>query len=145
VMFYFQDTWRATRKLNLTIGVRYELEGRSRSGSTRSVRGFDPAVAQPNEAAAKAAYARSPSRRYRPRIRHARRVCVRGRERPAQNAVGAVFTEIMPRFRLRLLDERQDRDPRRVRHFLQPARGAPGRRNAGRLYAADAALVRTTT
>jgi len=57
-MFYFQDTWRATRKLNLTLGLRYELEGPLTERFNRSVRGFDGTAVQPNEAAAKAAYAK---------------------------------------------------------------------------------------
>jgi len=59
-MLYLQDTWRATRKLNLTLGVRYELEGPLTERFNRSVRGFDAAAAQPNEQAAKAAYAANP-------------------------------------------------------------------------------------
>ncbi len=58
-MFYFQDTWRATRKLNITLGLRYELEGPLTERFNRSVRSFDYTAAQPNEAAAKAAYAAS--------------------------------------------------------------------------------------
>ena len=59
-MFYFQDTWRVTRKLNLTLGARYELEGALTERYNRSVRGFDPTLPQPNEQAAKAAYAARP-------------------------------------------------------------------------------------
>ncbi len=58
-MFYFQDTWRATRKLNVTLGLRYELEGPLTERFNRSVRRFDHNAVQPNEAAAKSAYASS--------------------------------------------------------------------------------------
>jgi hypothetical protein len=59
-MFYFQDTWRATRKLNVTLGARYELEGPLTERYNRSVRAFDPTLRQPNEQAARAAYAARP-------------------------------------------------------------------------------------
>lgn len=56
-MFYFQDNWRVSRKLNVTLGLRYELEGPMTERFNRAVRGFDANAAQPSEAAAKAAYA----------------------------------------------------------------------------------------
>ncbi len=56
-MFYFQDGWRVTRRLNLTLGLRYELEGPMTERFNRSVRGLDAAAVLPQSAAAEAAYA----------------------------------------------------------------------------------------
>jgi hypothetical protein len=56
-MFYFQDNWRVNRKATVTLGVRYELEGPMTERYNRTLRGFDPDVVQPQEAAARAAYA----------------------------------------------------------------------------------------
>jgi Carboxypeptidase regulatory-like domain/TonB dependent receptor-like, beta-barrel len=53
--FYVQDDWRVGSRLTLNLGVRYEIETALREGDNRSVRGFDAAVAQPMEAAARAA------------------------------------------------------------------------------------------
>ena len=54
---YIMDTWRMTRKLNVTLGIRYEVEGPLTEHYNRSIRGFDPNAAIPQEAAAKAVYA----------------------------------------------------------------------------------------
>lgn len=56
---YVQDNWRVKRKLTLTIGIRYELEGPLTERFNRSVRGFDLNATSPVEAAAKASYAAS--------------------------------------------------------------------------------------
>ncbi len=55
-MFYFQDNWRLSRKLNVTLGLRYELEGPLTERYNRSVRGFDFNAVLPQDAAARAAY-----------------------------------------------------------------------------------------
>lgn len=54
---FFQDSWKATRKLTLTLGLRYEYEGVMRERYNRSVRGFDPTAAQPFAAQVQANYA----------------------------------------------------------------------------------------
>jgi hypothetical protein len=56
---YFQDDWRIGRKLALTLGLRYELEGPLTERFDRTVRGFDPSFLQPIEAQVRANYARS--------------------------------------------------------------------------------------
>jgi hypothetical protein len=58
--FYFQDNWRATRKLTINMGLRWEYEGPTTERYNRSVRSFDPNVVQPIEVQAKAKYASSP-------------------------------------------------------------------------------------
>ncbi len=55
--FYIQDNWRVTHKLNLTLGLRYELEQPLNERYDRSVRGFDAAAMLGESAAAEAAYA----------------------------------------------------------------------------------------
>lgn len=56
-MFYGQDSWRLARKLTVTAGLRYELEGPLTERYNRSVRGLDPTTPWPQNAAAQAAYA----------------------------------------------------------------------------------------
>ena len=58
---YFQNDWKVTRKLTLTLGLRYELETPITERYNRSVAGFDPNAAQPFEAAVAANYARNPT------------------------------------------------------------------------------------
>lgn len=58
---YLQDDWKASRRLTITLGVRYELEGPLTERYNRSVRGFDPAAELPISAKAEAAYAANPT------------------------------------------------------------------------------------
>ena len=54
--FYFHDDWRATPKLTLNLGLRYELEQGLTERFDRFIRGFDSTTSSPIEAAARAAY-----------------------------------------------------------------------------------------
>jgi hypothetical protein len=57
---FVQDDWRATGRLTLNLGLRYELEGATTDSLNRNIRGFDPAAVPGIAAAARAAYAASP-------------------------------------------------------------------------------------
>ncbi|MEK7406518.1 MAG: TonB-dependent receptor, partial [Acidobacteriota bacterium] len=58
---YFQDDWKLTSKLSLTLGLRYEVEGPLTERFNRSIRGLDFNAALPIEAQVKANYARNPT------------------------------------------------------------------------------------
>jgi carboxypeptidase family protein/TonB-dependent receptor-like protein len=57
---FVQDDWRATSRLSLNLGLRYEYEGGTTERFNRNVRGFDVITASPVEAAARVAYAANP-------------------------------------------------------------------------------------
>ncbi|MDP2998979.1 MAG: carboxypeptidase-like regulatory domain-containing protein [Bryobacterales bacterium] len=58
---YFQDDWKVTRKLNLNLGLRYEIETSLTERYNRLVRGFAAAAVLPIEAQVLAKYAASPT------------------------------------------------------------------------------------
>jgi len=58
---YVQDDWKVTRRLNLTLGLRYEIEGPLTERYNRTVRGFDSDFVQPIDAQVRANYAKSPT------------------------------------------------------------------------------------
>ena len=58
---FMQDDWKLTRKLTLTLGLRYEVESPLSERYNRSVRSFDPNAKLDIAAAALAAYAKSPT------------------------------------------------------------------------------------
>ena len=58
--FFVQDDWKATRKLMVNAGLRWELELPTTERFNRTNRGFDLLTPNPIEAAARTAYAASP-------------------------------------------------------------------------------------
>jgi hypothetical protein len=58
---FVQDDWRIKRNLTVSWGVRYDWNGPYHEKWARTVNGFDTADANPLQAAAQAAYAKSPS------------------------------------------------------------------------------------
>ena len=58
--WYGQDTWRVTRNLTLTLGLRIEYEQGPRERYNRALSYFDPDLTLPVAAAVQAAYARNP-------------------------------------------------------------------------------------
>ncbi|MBI3209950.1 MAG: carboxypeptidase regulatory-like domain-containing protein [Candidatus Solibacter usitatus] len=58
--FYGQDTWRVTRNLTITLGLRAEYERGATERYNRAISYFDPNLELPISAAAQAAYARNP-------------------------------------------------------------------------------------
>jgi hypothetical protein len=58
--WYGQDTWRATRNLTVTLGLRVEYEQAPTERYNRAITYFDPSIQLPIAAGAQAAYAASP-------------------------------------------------------------------------------------
>ena len=57
---FVQDNWKVSRKLTLTLGLRWELETPTHERYNRSTRGFDFSTVNPIQAAAVAKYAQNP-------------------------------------------------------------------------------------
>jgi hypothetical protein len=58
---FFQDSWKVTRKLTLTLGLRYELETAENERYNRAVMGFNPSAAQPWAQQVQSNYAANPT------------------------------------------------------------------------------------
>lgn len=59
--FFVHDDWKFSQRLTVNLGLRYEVEGALTERFNRSVKGFISGVAQPVEAAARAAFIASQS------------------------------------------------------------------------------------
>ena len=57
---FAQDDWKASERLTINLGVRYEYEGATTDTENRNVRGFDPTAMLSITNAAEAAYAANP-------------------------------------------------------------------------------------
>jgi hypothetical protein len=58
--WYAQDTWRVSRSVTLTLGLRMEYERGATERYNRAIAYYDPNITLPISAAAQAAYARNP-------------------------------------------------------------------------------------
>jgi hypothetical protein len=58
---FFQDSWKVTRRLTLTLGVRYEYETAETERYNRAALGFDPNAAMPWASQVQANYAANPT------------------------------------------------------------------------------------
>ena len=105
-MFFVQDDWKVNSKLSLNLGLRYDfitpaLEAHQRADQLRSERRRQPAVRQRRLAARTAGWS-SPTR-----------------------------NNFAPRVGVGLQARREDADPRRLGHLLQPVRSRRQRGSAG--------------
>src|SRR5207253_4707802 len=57
---FFQDTWRVSRKITLSAGLRYEYDNGVSEKNDRMLTGFDPNATLAITQAAQAAYAAAP-------------------------------------------------------------------------------------
>ena len=117
--WYGQDTWRATRNLTVTLGLRVEYEQAPTERYNRAITYFDPTIQLPIAAGAQAAYAANPV----PELAASAfsgpgRVDLRrGQWRPAPALAERTDVAAAPFGRLAV--EPQDDSPRRLRHLLR--------------------------
>ena len=117
--WYGQDTWRVTRNLTVTLGLRVEYEQAPTERYNRALTYFDPTIQLPIAAAAQAAYAANPVPELAASALYgAGRVGLRRCEwRPAPAM--AERTDVAAAAFGRLAVEPQDDSPRRLRYLLR--------------------------
>ena len=132
--FYLQDDWKASDRLTLNLGLRYEYEQPLVEADNKSVRGFDETRgAADGSGGAGGAQQRGDRRSTRP-VPRARRPDVRRRERTAAGALRDAEGQPDAAGRGDLQAERPDDPARRLRHLLRVPRPAPRRRHHQRLH-----------
>jgi hypothetical protein len=95
---FFQDSWKVTRKLTLTLGLRYEYETAETERYNRAVMGFNPSAGMPWAQQVQANYAANPT----PEISTAQFLLSGGLNFPSANGHGQPLhntdaNNIMPR------------------------------------------------
>jgi hypothetical protein len=89
---FLQDDWKMSRRLTVNLGVRVEVEQAMTEAENRNLAGFDAAAPSPIEAAAVAAYTRSPIAEV-----PAGGFAVRGGVRFADGPIHNTLVKVLPR------------------------------------------------
>ena len=135
---FIQDDWRIGPKFTLNAGLRYEFESPLLESSNRSVRGFDPSVAQAMEAAARAALNEAATGVSRANFNVKGGLTFPGVEWAAGDALHHAQEQLDAARGPGLHARPQDRPPRRLRHVLRVPRAAARRRHPQRVQPGDA-------
>ena len=114
--WYGQDSWRVTRNLTITLGLRMEYEQGPTERYNRALTSFDPNLELPISAAAQAAYARNPLPELPASHPPRRQPLCRPKRSPTQPVAQRVDV-VAPPLR-RVAAQRKNGHPRWLRHLL---------------------------